>query len=207
MENKVVRFYQCEVRSANDEEHGDYIEGSPIVFRAITDIGYFDEVIDDGALDNADLRDVPLFVNHNSEMIPLARSRRNNSNSTMQLIPTENGMNFRANLDTENNSTARELKSAVDRGDIDGMSFAFSVDTDEWENLDSDHPTRHIKSISKVYEISAVTFPAYPQTSIYMSRSEADRNALENARGLLENKRAEQRAEQVKRLKEMLKEI
>lgn len=188
-----------------NEQNGTYIEGTPIVFDAEADLGYFKEIIDRGALDGTDLRDVPLFVNHNTDMIPLARSRRNNANSTMQLSPNENGMDFRANLDIENNATAREVYSAISRGDLDKMSFMFTIDKEEWEDLDTDYPTRHIRSIKKVYEISAVNFPAYTQTSIYASRS--DEEALENARSLLESKRAEERSIKVAEVKEMLKEL
>ena len=93
-------------------------------------------------------------------------------------------------LDTENNSEARALYSAVQRGDITGMSFMFSVDADEWENLESEHPTRHIKKIGSVVEVSAVTFPAYDATEI----NARSRGALDNARSALEN--ARQQSEQ-----------
>ena len=56
--------------------------------------------------------------------------------------------------------------SAVKRGDIQGMSFTFRVKSQEWINLDSDVPTRRIKEISIVHEVSIVNFPAYPQTSV-----------------------------------------
>ena len=62
------------------------------------------------------------------------------------------------------------------------MSFMFSIDGEEWENLETDHPTRHIKSIGSVVEVSAVTFPAYEATEINARSKEA----LENARSALE---------------------
>jgi HK97 family phage prohead protease len=88
-------------------------------------------------------------------------------------------------LDTENNSEARALYSAIERGDITGMSFCFSIDDEEWEDLQSDHPTRHIRKIGTVVEVSAVTFPAYESTEIYARNKEA----LDNARSALENAR------------------
>ena len=87
-------------------------------------------------------------------------------------------MAIRTVLDTENNAEAKSLYSAVQRGDITGMSFLFSVDEDRWDNLESDYPTRHILSIGSVVEVSAVTFPAYNATEIN-ARSQA---ALDNAR-------------------------
>ena len=94
-------------------------------------------------------------------------------------------------LDTENNSDARSLYSAVSRGDVTGMSFMLFVDGEKWENLESEHPVRHITAISRVLEVSAVTWPAYESTEIY-ARSEA--SALESAKSVLEKARAEYRA-------------
>lgn len=179
------RAYTCEVRADDMDEGGAVLTGRPIVYNSRTDIGYFDEVIELGALDGADLTDVRFLVNHNTDMIPLARSRRNNGNSTMQLSVDMEGMTISVKLDTENNADARSLYSAVKRGDITGMSFMFSVTDEEWEELDSDHPTRHIKSIGSVVEVSAVTWPAYDSTEINARGKEA----LESARSMLESRR------------------
>ena len=154
-----IRNFDFEVRAEQNEERGHFLTGRPIVYGEYTDLGWYDEVIEPGALDGADLRDVRFLVNHNIDMIPLARSRNNTDNSTMQMkVVPDSGMDIRVDLDTENNAEARALYSAVSRGDISGMSFRFGVDSDEWENVDSDHPTRHIRSISRVLEVSAVDF-------------------------------------------------
>ena len=175
----IRRNYEFEVRAEKDEKKGNIIVGRPIVYDVKTDIcGMFAEIIDKGALDKADLKDVRFLVNHDISKIPLARSRKNTKNSTMQLTVDDKGMEIRVALDTENNTEAQNLYSAVERGDITGMSFMFGVDKEEWENLKSDYPTRHIKAISTVIEVSAVTFPAYEETSI----TARDKSALENAR-------------------------
>jgi HK97 family phage prohead protease len=175
------RSYSFEVRAESDEK-GSIITGRPIVYNSRTDLGYFDEVIETGALNKTDLTDVRFLVNHDFSKIPLARSRRNNGNSTMQLVTDELGMSIRVHLDTENNAEAKALYSAVERGDISGMSFMFSVNGEEWDNLESEHPTRRVKDIGSVVEVSAVTFPAYESTEIY-ARS---KTALDNARSALE---------------------
>lgn len=180
---KVTRAYQFEIRANNDEKNGDHITGRPIVYNSKTDLGYFDEIIEAGALDKANLKDVRFLVNHNTDMIPLARSRNNNENSTMQLVVDEDGMGIRVNLDTENNSEARNLYSAIKRGDITGMSFMFTIDKEEWADIESDHPTRTIKSIGQVFEVSAVTFPAYEATEI----SARNKEALESAKATLDS--------------------
>lgn len=178
------RAYAFEVR-AESVEDGNIITGKPIVYNSRTDLGWFDEVIETGALDGADLTDVRFLVNHDTSRIPLARSRRNNGNSTMQLSVDMDGMSIRVQLDTENNSEARALYSAVQRGDISGMSFMFSIDEERWEDLRSEHPTRFITKIGSVVEVSAVTFPAYSSTSIDARGKEA----LESARSALESAR------------------
>ena len=188
MKNKerVTRAYNFEIRAENNEKNGDHIVGRPIVYNSKTDIGYFDEVIEAGALDKANLKDVRFLVNHDTNMIPLARSRNNNENSTMQLEVDKDGMSIRVNLDTENNTEARNLYSAIKRGDITGMSFLFTIDKEEWEGLESDHPTRHIKAIGQVFEVSAVTFPAYESTEI----SARNKEALDSAKALDSVKRS-----------------
>ena len=178
------RSFNFDVR-AEENEQGRIITGRPIVYNSRTNIGPFDEIIESGALTFTDLTDVRFLVNHDISKIPLARSRRNNGNSTMQLTVDNDGMGIRVLLDTENNADARSLYSAVQRGDISGMSFMFSIDDEEWENLESDHPTRRIKSIGSVVEVSAVTFPAYDSTEINARSKEA----LDNARSSLEKAR------------------
>lgn len=179
------RSYAFEVRADKDDQGGNIITGRPIVYDKMTDLGWFDEIIERGALDKTNLQDVRFLVNHDTSKIPLARSRKNNKNSTMQLTVDNDGMAIRVTLDTENNADARSLYSAVQRGDISGMSFMFSIDDEEWENLESDHPTRHIRKIGTVVEVSAVTFPAYEQTEIGTRCKEAldsARQAVDTAR-------------------------
>lgn len=181
------RSYSFEVR-AEETEGGNVITGRPIVYDSKTDLGWFDEIIERGALDNADLTDVRFLVNHDISKIPLARSRKNTENSTMRLVVDNDGMSIRVTLDIENNAEARALYSAVQRGDITGMSFMFGISDEEWENLDSDHPIRHIRAISTVVEVSAVTFPAYDDTEI----NARDKSALDNARSAVDTARQSQ---------------
>jgi len=187
---KEIRSFDFDVRAEQNEEHGHFITGRPIVFGKRTDLGWYDEVIEADALNDTDLKDVRFLVNHNTDMIPLARSRNNNENSTMQMSVGPDGMDIRVDLDTENNADAKSLYSAVTRGDITGMSFMFTVDKDAWDEPESEHPTRHITSIKRVMEVSAVTFPAYTQTSI-SARGLSD--ALDSARASLDSVRAEKR--------------
>lgn len=202
---KEIRSFNFEVRADENEEHGHFLTGRPIVYNSRTNLGWYDEIIEAGALDATDLRDVRFLVNHNTDMIPLARSRNNTDHSTMQMVVDDNGMGIRVDLDTENNADAKNLYSAVSRGDIDGMSFMFTVDADAWDDIESDHPTRTIRAIGKVFEVSAVTFPAYEATSI-QARGLSD--ALDSAKESLESARFKQKKmEQKKKLVKLLLEV
>lgn len=182
------RSYSFEIR-AEESEVGNIITGRPIVYNSRTNMGYYDEIIEPGSLNNTDLTDVRFLVNHDTNKIPLARSRNNNGNSTMQLSVDNDGLSVSVILDVDNNSEARSLYSAVKRGDISGMSFMFSINDEEWEDLESDHPIRHIREIGTVVEVSAVTFPAYESTEINARSKEAldsARSALDSVRQLSE---------------------
>ncbi|MDF2534407.1 MAG: phage prohead protease, family [Bacillales bacterium] len=184
-DDKVVRsFTMPDIRASEDE---GTIEGHAAVFEQRTSIGgWFYEVIERGAFDGTDFDDVLFSTNHDLRKIPLARSRRNNVNSTLQLNIDQTGLLIKASLDIENNSEAKSLYSSVKRGDLDGMSFIFYVQEEKWEDLDSDMPTRRIQKIKKVIEVSAVTFPAYTGTDIHAR----DKQALDNAKLTLENVRS-----------------
>ena len=181
-----IRQMTFEVRAAENEQHGTHLIGLPIVYGQVIQYGWRREVIDPGAVDeNTDLTDVPFLIGHNTSMVPLARSRNNNENSTMQLKRVENGLEIRVDLDTENNQDAKKLYSAVKRGDITGMSFMFTVNKSMWEDEDSDNPIRRIMHIDKVFEVSAVAFPAYDETKLQAAGKdptlESDEDPLESA--------------------------
>ena len=193
----VIRsFGIADLRAVSPDAGNNYIEGHPAIYDQITNIsGWFNEVIERGAFDSTNFDDVLFSINHDLQKIPLARSRRNNGSSTMTLSLDDRGVYIRANLDTENNSEAKSLYSAVGRGDIDGMSFIFYVEEERWDGLDTDMPTRHILKIATVREVSAVNFPYYVGTDI----NARDQNvldsavqALDNARSKLDNSNNEQ---------------
>ena len=191
------RGFTANFRAAgSDEENaGHIVEGLAAVYEQETRIadvfGEFVEVIRKGAFDETDFDDVRLLVNHDFNGIALARSRRNNKSdkpNTMQLFVDENGVNIKADLDTENNEQARALYSAISRGDMDGMSFCFFVseDNQRWTKRDG-VKVREILKVDKVIEVSAVNFPAYGGTNINSRSLDSDRRALENARASLDN--------------------
>lgn len=138
------------------------LEGTPIVFDSPAEIaspaGSYIEVIEARALDGVDLSDVRLLYNHNADKVPLARTPK-----TMQLSVTPAGVKMRAAL--PDTAEARSVYEAVKRGDLSGMSFAFTV-PEGGSTFDAATNTRTISRINKVYECSVVAFPAYPETSV-----------------------------------------
>lgn len=198
----VTRAFTATFRASDNENEKGVIEGTPIVFGQDTRLsdwaGEYIERIEKDALKNADLKDVRLFVNHDIDKIALARSKNGNENSTMSFTVDEDGMHMRAVLDIENNAEARSLYSAIQRGDMDGMSFMFRIKTQEWKDIDSDLPTRIIKEISIVHEVSVVNFPAYPQTSVNArSSEETEYSPLAEARKAFAEETARQQSEQL----------
>lgn len=154
--------------------------GNPIVYDTPTQIndpaGGFIEIIARGALDGADLSDVRLLYNHDLNKVPLARTP-----NTMQLQITPAGLEMRAAL--PDTPEAAAVYTAVKRGDLTGMSFAFTVPAGG-DVYDPATNTRTIKQISKVYECSVVPFPAYPAASV-----EA-RNAQQASKQAFEGRKA-----------------
>jgi len=188
----IKRTFSVNDFSAPDDK--GHIEGHAAVFEKRANIGgLFYEVIERGAFDECDFTDVPFLINHDKRKLPVARSRRNNGNSTMKISVDNVGLLVAADLDIENNPEARGLYSAVKRGDVDGMSLEFRVKEQLWENRNAKMPTRVIKKFAKVYEVSAVNDPAYSETDIHARGSlEDDRLALESVRKAYELENSKQ---------------
>ena len=151
-----------------DGEKALILSGRPVVYESPTEIhdigGSYIEIVKRGALDGADLSDVRLLVGHDATRIPLARTPR-----TMSLEVDADGLTFRAQLpDTE---AGKEAFQAVERGDIRGLSFAFTV-PEGGDEYDPKTNTRTINRIAKVYECTLTAFPAYEST--YVSAESRD---------------------------------
>lgn len=170
-----------EYRAESTEDGIGHITGVPIVFEQKTDIGgWFEETIARGAISEDVLRDVAFFYNHNLNSKPLARTRTGKLKFTIE----NDGVHMDAEVNRER-SDANDLYLAIQDGDIDGMSFMFRVESDEWTDLNTDYPKRRITKIGYVQEVSAVNYPAYEGTSINARADgslDSDKQALDNAR-------------------------
>ena len=108
--------------------------------------GAFTKTIKDGA-------DVRLLIDH--EGVPLARSK----SGTLRMQEDDFGLRIEAMLD-ETNPDAAKVMSALRRGDVSQMSFAFQTVKDSWS---TDKRTRELKEV-RLYDVSVVTYPAYEET-------------------------------------------
>lgn len=176
--DRCYRSFDYEYRETDDGRL--IVAGKPVVFDQETVIWEYDgvqykEKIDRHALDEADLSDVVFNIDHQGK--PAAKTK----NGTLKLFLQPDGLYIEADL--SRNATGRELYEDIKNGFYDRMSFAFRVQEDSY---DRDTRTRTILKIKKVYDVSAVTFPAYEQTSL-VARSwaetqyELDKKAAEAA--------------------------
>jgi HK97 family phage prohead protease len=163
--DRCYRNFNFEFREADDGSM--VVEGQPVVFDQETVIWEYDgvqykEKIDPRAFDNADMSDVVFNIDHQGK--PAAKTK----NRTLKLLLRTDGVYMEADL--SKNKTGRELFEDIKNGFYDKMSFAFRVLEDSY---DRDTRTRTILKVKRLYDVSAVTFPAYEQTSL-IARSWAE---------------------------------
>lgn len=143
------------VRSVDVENRT--IEGYAAVFNQWSeDLGGFREMILPGAFSNVLNDDVRALINHDANLV-LGRTRSGT------LVLTEDEVGLRIKITLPNTQYARDLVEAMQRGDVDQMSFGFAVETDRWYEQDG-QMKREIVKVARLYDVSVVTFPAYPQT-------------------------------------------
>lgn len=162
------REYRSAVGFVAQESDDLVVRGTPIVFDTPTVILECDgieykEQIASGALDGCDMSDFIFNRNHGqNDSTVYARSR----NSSLKYNITPRGLDIEANLDSED-ERHRALHRDIKKGLIDKMSFSFVV---QEHSYDRDTHTRTILKIKKLYDVSAVDFPAYNDTSIMAAR-------------------------------------
>tara|TARA_R110001592_G_scaffold68626_1_gene210241 strand:+ start:1794 stop:2453 length:660 start_codon:yes stop_codon:yes gene_type:complete len=200
----IRRFAPLEVRNIKENEQGDMqklytVEGVAAVVGSRTNLGWFDEIIQAGAFDDAlaspDL-DCRCLKNHDSNLL-LARHRANNENNTLELfITAEQHLGFR--YKTPNRSWAIDLQNELETGDVDQCSFQFTIEEETWqwaENGSDENDLRTITKVGRLLDVGPVTFPAYRDTTVGIDTEEAKRSA--------EAARKEQKPRAVKPLKRL----
>ena len=159
LERRVYPIEGIEVR-----EHAGKLSfrGYAAVFNQLSEPigGQFRERIAHGAFAKTLTQaDVKLLINHDPNLL-LARSKA--GKGTLRLSEDAKGLLVQAEM--ANTSYARDLAAVMQRGDLDQMSFGFKMVADKWDRSDPNMPIRELRAVD-LYDVSAVTMPAYPQTS------------------------------------------
>ena len=168
MDKTKIENRLSDVSFKEEDEQKMVLEGYAIVFDQETLIGDkekgFIESIDRNALNNANMKDVPMKYNHDDSFLIIARTR----NNSLRLTVDDIGLKVRAELiDTDSN---KDIYKMVKAGLLDKMSFAFTVSSQKIDRS-GDIPKRTITGIDRLYDVSIVDLPAYDQTSIVVGRS------------------------------------
>ncbi|MCW1932621.1 HK97 family phage prohead protease [Pararhodobacter zhoushanensis] len=154
------RFFACpdiEVRAAGDAGPTVLIGYAALFDELSDDLGGFREKIAAGAFAKAVGGDVRALFNHDPNLI-LGRTR------SKTLVLAEDNRGLRCEITLPNTSIARDLAESIRLGDVDQMSFGFRTKADKWEDING-KLTRTLLEV-ELFDVSPVTFPAYPQTEI-----------------------------------------
>lgn len=171
MKKEIIKLTTTfEVRNINNDDKQIHLQGYALTFDNLSeDLGYFREIIRKGALDNCNMDNVILNINHDMDK-PLARNNKIDGFGSLILTVDEKGLFFDA-VPTDT-SYSRDLVSNMSAGIIDKCSFAFSLDysdnesqTWDWDNGKRGYDLRTINKIKEIFDVSIVTNPAYESTS------------------------------------------
>jgi len=142
------------------EDGSTHLKGVAAVFDVLSEnLGGFREQIAPGAFDDVMDDDVRALFNHNDDII-LGRTK----SETLSLAVNSTGLTYA--IDLPDTQAARDLSVSVGRGDVDQSSFGFIVEDDMWTEDDEGRVIRTIRKIKRLFDVSPVVFPAYPDTSV-----------------------------------------
>lgn len=161
--NKEVRTFNVSDIEVRNDDGKNVVVGYGAVFNSESnDLGGFVEYIADGAFDGRLEDDVRFLINHDG--LPLART----TNNTLRLSVDERGLKYEA--DMPDTTLANDLMTLLRNGTISQSSFAFTVEEDSWENVEGRN-IRTINKVSRLYDVSSVTYPAYNEAGSFALRS------------------------------------
>ena len=186
MKNKNIEKRAATVEAAQEESR--MISGYAAVFDSDSeDLGGFTERIERGAFAEAiKVSDVRALFNHDNNMI-LART----ASGTLRIYEDERGLKYE--FEAPHTTAGNDVLQMIKRGDINQSSFGFTVEQDSWAKRDGT-TYRTIKKVKRLYDVSPVTFPAYPEASVAVSKLEEinleENRTFENDPATLEVKAA-----------------
>jgi len=176
---KEIRILKtAELRIKKDGDEPVRIEGYAAVFNKDSEDMGFIERLAPGAFKNAlKTSDVRALFNHDSNII-LGRT----SAGTLELKEDKKGLLM--TVTPPDTQLIRDMVlSPIERGDITQQSFGFTVKADEWRDIDKDTPVRTITEVKELFDVSPVTFPAYPDTTVALrSLDNIKQDVLSNAK-------------------------
>ncbi len=159
IERRAVMVEEFEVRQASEGEPEKIIGYAARFNKLSEDLGFFREKISPGAFkESIKNDDVRALWNHDSNYV-LGRNKA----GTLAMEEDEKGL--RIEITPPNTTWANDLKESIRRKDVDQMSFGFTVEVEEWDESDKDNIIRTLKQV-RLFDVSPVTFPAYPQTKV-----------------------------------------
>ena len=166
--NIEVRSFNVEFRNDPENRH---IEGYASVFnKRSLDLGGFQEVIAPGAFDGViQNSDVKALLDHDPSRGILARSRNGEGSLTLSI----DGEGLRYSFDAPHTSLGDEVIEGLKRGDYSQSSFAFTVQDESWTKEEDGRYLRTINKVNRLYDVSIVADPAYPDTSVAMRSLDA----------------------------------
>ena len=169
MSNKLERrMYSAQFRAVKDDGKPTKLEGYAAVFdQPSEDLGGFREIIKPGAFARTlkEGADVRALFNHDPNF-PLARTKDGGKTGTLRLSEDKQGL--KCSIDMPDTQAARDLMALVEAGVVDQMSFGFYVREQNWNMVTDGKESEEMREILDVelFDVSAVTYPAYPQTSL-----------------------------------------
>ena len=156
---KEIRSYEGSIQIETREDEPAKIVGHAAVFNKVSErLGWFREIIRPGAFDGIMEDDVRALFNHDSNIV-LGRTK----SATLKLEVDEQGLRY--TITPPDTTAARDLMMSIGRGDISQSSFGFIIEKDEWEQRDGED-YRIIHKVKRLFDVSPVTFPAYPDTNV-----------------------------------------
>lgn len=166
------RYFSQPLEYREDGETKSF-EGYAVIFNSPTDLGFFTEEIRDGAFSEVMDDDVRGLFNHDPNVI-LGRAK----SGTMFLKADKTGIRYKIDYNPQDPDHVRVMEK-VKRGDVSQSSFAFSIKDATWETRNGkDH--RIIEKLSRWYDVSPVTYPAYQDTTVAARSLEAIRSEIQH---------------------------
>jgi len=183
-----TRNFKLEDVEVREHEDGHLVVGYGAVFNSESNnLGGFTEFISRDAFEGREKDDVRFLLNHDPNYI-MGRT----TSGTLKLRVDEKGLRYEVAI--PDTSAGRDLLISLKRGDITQSSFAFTVEKDSWSQSETGAAVRTIEKVSRLFDVSAVTYPAYPNASVGLRSMETWKNNLKES---LEHEKRENEKQEI----------